>query len=381
MSTSLFRPPELTAHELDVLQRIEQIKSAIQAATGGYGRPRKWLGTLRSMVQAKAIQGSNSIEGYRVSVEDALAAVEGEEILEASEESRLAVEGYQAAMTYVLRLADDAHFAYSTQLIKSLHFMMLRHKSDRNPGLWRPGAIHVAKQETGEVVYEGPDAERVPPLMDALIESLTSPETDSSLVNAAMAHLNLVMIHPFSDGNGRMARCLQTLSLVRSGTPAALYSSIEEYLGTYTSDYYAILAAVGNGVWSPERDTLPWIRFCLTAHFRQTTTMVRRIEEMGLLWQFLDDLRGKLGFPERANFALSDAAMGYRVRNSTYRSRAGITNQIASRDFKLLVELGLLTPHGERRGRTYVGSTILTSFFGNLRAARKPISDPFTAGG
>ncbi len=375
--TQLFQPPKLGPAELDVLRRIDQLQSTIQMATGGFGKPRRWLGTLRSMAQAKAIQGSNSIEGYRVSIEDAIAAVEGEELLDASEESRLAVEGYQAAMTYVLRLVDDPHFSYSTQLLKSLQFMMLRHKGDKNPGLWRPGAIHVAKQETGEIVYEGPDIELVPGLMDSFVDSLAAPSSPSVLIDAAMAHLNLVMIHPFSDGNGRMARCIQTLVLVRSGAASSAYWSIEEYLGAYTSDYYDVLAKVGNGVWSPDSDTRPWIRFCLTAHFRQATTMVRRIEEMTRLWEYLDGLAANLKFPERANLALADAAMGYRVRNSTYRSRADITKQVASRDLTLLVSLGLLIPHGEKRGRTYVGAPSLTNFFGRLRAARKSIPDPF----
>jgi len=96
--------------------------------------------------------------------------------------------------------------------------------------------------------------------------------------SGAVAHLNLVMIHPYSDGNGRMARALQTLVLARSGPTHPIFSSIEEYLERNTREYYDVLAEVGGGTWQPTRDTRPWIRFSLRAHYRQATTLRRRAD-------------------------------------------------------------------------------------------------------
>lgn len=58
--------------------------------------------------------------------------------------------------------------------------------------------------------------------MGELCEELTECDrlSETRLIRAAMAHLNLVMIHLFSDGTGRMARCLQTLVLARGGVLA-----------------------------------------------------------------------------------------------------------------------------------------------------------------
>ncbi|GAB2822248.1 hypothetical protein GCM10027022_10850 [Alpinimonas psychrophila] len=66
-------------------------------------------------------------------------------------------------------------------------------------------------------------------------------------VPALMAHLNLVMIHPFRDGNGRMARCLQSLILAAEGVLSPVFMSVEEYLGNNTQDYYRMLAEVCGG--------------------------------------------------------------------------------------------------------------------------------------
>ena len=59
-----------------------------------------------------------------------------------------------------------------------------------------------------------------------------------------MAHLNLAMIHPFRDGNGRMSRALQTLVLTRNDVVSPIFCS---WLGRNTDAYYAILGEIGKG--------------------------------------------------------------------------------------------------------------------------------------
>ena len=209
----VFATPTLTDVEIRVHEAIDQLREKLSYSVSS----RKWIGLLSRVSRAKAIQGSNSIEGYNVTVEDALAAIDGEEPRDASSETWAAIVGYRDAMTYVLQLADDKHFGYSPGLIRSLHYMMAHYDLAKHPGRWRPGPVFVRNEATGERVYEGPDVELVPGLMDELIAELNSANSHPVMVRAAMAHLNLVMIHPFSDGNGRMARCLQSLVLARGG--------------------------------------------------------------------------------------------------------------------------------------------------------------------
>ena len=320
---------------------------------------------------------ANSIEGYNVTVDDALAAVDGEEPLDAQAETWAAIVGYRQAMTYVLELADDRHFEYSASLVKALHYQMLSYDLSKRPGRWRPGAIFVRSEPSGERVYEGPDAELVPALVDELVASLNEASKVPVLVRAAMAHLNLVMIHPFSDGNGRMARCLQSLVLAREGILSPQFCSIEEYLGRNTPEYYAVLAEVDAGAWHPERDARPWVRFCLTAHYRQAQTLLRRSREMQRLWDALEELVSELRLPARALAALSDAALGFRVTNGRYRALTDINANLASRDLAALHRAGLLAGKGERRGRYYVASERVRSLYQQLREVRQRIPDPF----
>ena len=373
----LFELPPMTDRELGVIEEVEGLRKHLRLQLF---EPRRWLGSLRRLSFARAIQGSNSIEGYSAALDDVAATAVGEEPLDAEMETRLALRGYRESMTYVLQLAGELDFEYSEQLLKSLQFMMTSYDLSARPGLWRSGAIYVHDQGTGRIVYEGPGVDILPELMRELVEGLNRPDPAPVLVRAGMAHLNLVMVHPFRDGNGRMARCLQTLILAREGVLAPQFCSIEEYLGRNAEAYYAVLAGVGGGRWQPERDVRAWVRFIVTAHFRQAQTLLRRVRESEQLWTELEGLVAERALPERVIPALFDAALGLRIRNATYRALdEGVSEQTAGRDLRLMADRGLLAPRGEKRGRYYVAADELAAVWVAIRSGRdaRPTSDPF----
>ena len=370
----LFKTPDLTEKDMEVIERIEVVRKTLGVAMGS---KKFWTGTLRRMTIAKAIMGSVTIEGYNVTEDDAMVAADNEVPIDPKTEAWMALSGYRAALTYILQLSDDPYFSYSTGLLRSLHFIMVGFDLSKHPGRWRPGPIFVKREETGEIVYEGPDIELMPGLMDELMISLNDKRDNTpGIVRAAMGHLNLVMIHPFSDGNGRMARGLQTLIMARRGMSAPEFSSIEEYLRAHTNEYYQVLGEVGGKNWNPSRDATPWVRFCLTAQFRQATLAMRRSGFIEQLWNKLEDAIKKKGLPERCILALADAAVGYKVRNSTYRTAAEISDQVASRDLRELVKAKLLVPSGEKRGRTYIASQHVIDMRRGIRAP-KADEDPY----
>jgi Fic family protein len=336
------------------------------------------------MAFARAVQGSNSIEGYNASLDDVLAAVEDEPTLGAEEETQLALAGYRDAMTYVLQIADDQSLDVDEGLLKSLHFMMLKYDLKKNPGRWRPGPIFIHREATDEIVYEGPPSAEVPALIEEMLGELDG-GAEPVVVKAAMAHLNLTLIHPFSDGNGRMARCLQTLMLARDRVIAPVFSSIEEFLGRNTEAYYQVLEDVGAGAWHPDRDARPWVRFCMRAHYLQAITTMRRREEIESLWNDCVALAEQNGLPERCAAGLMDASIGARIRRKAYRTSVEgamgeeVSDLTASRDLKAMVEAALLEAVGERRARYYLASDDLAQVRERIRAKRAPRSsdDPF----
>jgi Fic family protein len=257
---------------------------------------------------------------------------------------------------------------------------MLGHDLTKSPGSYRTGSIFVRDEDAEETVYEGPDPARVPEFMAQLVSRTSADMARETpvFVTAAMAHLNVVMIHPFRDGNGRMGRALQTLILARNQILSPEFSSIEEWLGRNTTAYYEVLAQVGQGSWHPENDAAEWVKFNLRAHHMQAQTVLDRVNEAEELWIRLHRLAEERRLPERAISALYEAALGLRVRRTRYQEEVGVEDATAGRDLRIMAERGLLVAQGQTRGRFYVGSAELRGIYRGLRDERpRRVADPY----
>ena len=97
---------------------------------------------------------------------------------------------------------------------------------------------------------------------------------------------------------------------------------------------------------------------------------------MSQVYEELVNETNKYGLHERTALAHLEAASPSRVRNASYRVSAGVSNNLASRDLKALVDAGFLIPKGERRGRHYVASDIVMKVRNRNRLTRGGV-DPF----
>lgn len=345
--------PRLESIDTDVLGIIREQRKQLKYQVGQ--APLRWSGFVRKSTFARALRGSNSIEGINANLQEAYAIIDNERPETLEEETLRALEGYRAAMTYILRVHDDPYTEINAQFIRSLHYMMLSYDMTKLPGQWRPGPIYVVDEPSNDVVYEGPSSDLVAGLINDLVAQIKlGDEVDSATVLGAMAHLNLAMIHPFKDGNGRMARALQTLVMSQNGVSSPTFCSIEEWLGRNTPAYYDILKQVGQGSWHPGNSALPWVRFCLRAHYQQAATLMKRNSHIGRVWEEISRMVKAERLPERVESALLEASFGYQIRNPRYRQENDISDVVASRDFRKLCDLEWLKPIGEKRGRYYV---------------------------
>jgi Fic family protein len=370
----IYTAPALTDDDRAVLAEIHEMRRELASVLRA---PRRWQGGLRRTMLARAIRGSNSIEGYLVDEDDAAAALDDDEPLSADERTWAEIRGYRQALGYVLQMAGDPHFTIDTSAMRGMHYMMLAHDLRKSPGQYRTGPIYVHDERQDLVVYEGPEASRVPMLMEELAASLRAEADIDPLVRGAMAHLNLVMIHPYRDGNGRMARALQTLTISRQTIVEPAFSSIEEWLGHNTEDYYRVLAATGQGSWRPRGDANLWASFNIRAHHMQAQTVAQRMDEAAEIWKELDDLAGVHRLPERTTGILYEAVLGYRVRRPGYMKMTGVEKHTATRDLGRLTELQLLHPRGETRGRHYLAGQRLRELRAECRKRRRPLVDPY----
>ena len=363
-------------------RRVEEATARIRGELDLFvvTEPRRWTGFLARMTRARALVASNSIEGINVSDDDAIAAIDREDPANTDRETWQAVIGYREAMDYILQRRRNPAFRITEDVLLAVHFMICQSDLRANPGQYRPGWVGVRNAESGEVVHEGVDRDHLESLIRELLAYVNDAEIESVFLRAAMTHLNLALLHPFSDGNGRTARCIQTAVLVSEGIVAPIFSSIEEYIGHNQQDYYDVLAEVGGGGWNPQRSAKPWVRFCLKGHYLQAQTHLRRTRELERVYADLSDLVKARRLPERTTMALIQAATGAKLRHSSYRVSADIPRHLVSRDLKALVDADLLIPQGERRGRFYTAAPVVADIRRKARLPRK-VDDPFAEDG
>jgi Fic family protein len=352
----LYATPRISRPLARQLRELDALRQELGDATG-IASP--WLGQLRRQVRASAIESSVSIEGYTVAEVDAVAIVAGERQPDPADDDHMAVASYARAMDHVGTMAIDPTFRWLDRVILDLHFDACLFQRDKSPGLWRADSIYVTAAGNGEPAYTAPEAEAVPGLMGEVVDLLQNGDLDQHVaVRAAMAHLHVVSVHPFRDGNGRISRIIQSLVLARDGLLASEFSSIEEYLGSHTSDYYQVLQEVQRGVYSPHRDATPWVRFCLTAHIHQAGRRLRQIQEAGKRWAALEHLADDRGWPDRLVIAMEQSLFSGAER-AAYAAEAGVSPATATNDLRRLIDAGLITARGRTSSARYLASARL----------------------
>lgn len=347
--------------ELD--SRLTRRLSELDKLHGRLGRqvasPAAWMGTLRRLAQTLAVESSTSIEGFHVPHDEALAIVTGRAAADPDDENRMAVACYARAMDHVGAMADDPSFRWLDRVILDLHFDACRFQRDKSPGRWRTGPIGVTGGD-GRIVYQAPDAAEVPGLMNEVVEWLETGDRSAHVtVRAAMAHLHVVSVHPFRDGNGRVSRIVQSLVLARDGIVSPEFASIEEHLSTHTADYYEALRRVqGAGSYDPTRDARSWVMFCIDAHLDQARRRLAQIEQAAERWGRLKQLVDERRWPDRLVIALEQALIGDTDR-ARYSAEADIAAVTATGDLRRLSDAGLLVAQGAGRATRYAPSEAL----------------------
>lgn len=343
----IFATPQPNAALQRRLAEFDQLCDELDARAAHAGR---WLGSLRRQWRASSAESSIEIEGFSVPSGERLAIASGAEPADPTDENRMALACYARAMDHVGVMAADEDFEWVERVVLDLHFDACYFQKDKHPGQYRRSGIEVTGPDGGPPAYVGPPAEAVRPLMAEVIHWCGVGDPDAHLVvRAAMAHLHVVSVHPFRDGNGRISRIVQSLVLALSGLLAPEFVSIEEYLGEHTAAYYAALREVQDGSHQPQRDATPFVRLCVEAHLAQARRRLLQLEQAAARWSYLERLVQDRSWPDRLVIALEQSLFGGTDRAS-YSAEADVSAPTASNDLRRLLDAGLITQQG--RGPT-----------------------------
>lgn len=327
--------------------------------------PRTWAGRIRRDLEAEAVAASTSMEGVPVTVEEVKRILAGEAPTEVGPEDRALVEGYQQAMAFVLRRADDAAFRLNRELIIGLHDRVMAGKYSEGAGRLRTDRpAFVVNSLTGGQVFLPPPGEEVPALVDEVCLRMEEGHSHAAIASAWI-HVATAAVHPFKDGNGRSARVLASLAMYRGGFKRPEFTSLEEWWGRHLPDYYAAFDCLGQE-FSRDADVTPFLKAHIEAQLHQVRALDMRENVQRQIWTALEELAEELNLHTRVANALWDAFFGRAVTAGYYRSLADVSAATATKDLAAAVTSGLLAAEGKRRGRRYVGTEQLNEAVGDI---------------
>lgn len=343
---------EAQLSELDVWRRALDQK---------FTMAKTWNGRLRRDLEVEAVAASTSMEGVNATADEVRRILAGEKPDTVTEEDQRLVTGYRNAMTFVVRQADNPALIWDRGLLSNLHYQVAG-------GVWsfagrfRQGAVFLTNRKTGEVVFEPPDETLVPELMDRVLARITA-GFEHPAVGAAWVHIAAAAIHPFKDGNGRVARVLASLVMYSGGFERPEFTSLEEWWGRHMDDYYAAFDCLGSR-FREDADVTPFISAHVGAQLSQVRALDLREEVERRIWGTLEEMAATAGQPRRLANAAWEGLFGRSLTAGVYRDLTDVGETVATQDLTTAIALGWLHAEGERRWRRYVVGPALVPAIG-----------------
>ncbi len=220
-------------------------------------------------------------------------------------------------------------------------------------GAWRPasaGPMQVVSGPIGRetVHFEAPDAARLDTEMAAFLAWFEAPSAIDPVLKAGLAHLWFVTIHPFEDGNGRIARAIADMALARADAIAERFYSMSAQIEAERKDYYACLEQQQRGTLDIT-GWLGWFLDCLGRAIANAEGMLAQVLHKTRLWEHAR----QWSLNERQTLVLNRMMNGFKgpMNTSKYARLAGCSSDTALRDIRELVAHGILVQN-EAGGRS-----------------------------
>ena len=189
------------------------------------------------------------------------------------------------------------------------------------------------------VHFQAPAADRLPAEMSRFLDWFNGPAAIDPVLKAALAHLWFVTIHPFDDGNGRIARAIADLALARSEQSPQRFYSMSAQIRLERNDYYDILERTQKG----RLDVTPWMQWflgCLDRAFDGAEVTLASVLRKARFWE----AHAGESFNDRQRKVLNRLLDGFegKLTSSKWARLTRCSQDTAHRDIVDLVNRGIL---------------------------------------
>ena len=211
----------------------------------------------------RTIYHGTHIEGNDLTLIQTKKILEGQEVYGRPRDVQEVI-NYRNVVKYLDELSSGSEPYNIEMLTKMQGLTTFRVVPEDKIGVVRKSQVVIKEEGTGKVIFTPPPFVEVPYLLDDFFEWLNSAEAREihSIIRAAITHYVLVAIHPFVEGNGRTARALATLVLIREGYDIKRFFSLEEHFDRDLAGYYESFFNVDKQSKDiSERDLTVWVEY------------------------------------------------------------------------------------------------------------------------
>ncbi len=303
---------------------------------------------VKRSISVARVAGTTAIEGEGIGVEAVSNLMRGGAAGRPDADAVRANSNAIAAYEFIDYLSGQLDIPVNELVIRELNRQFMRGA----PELLTPGVYRKGQNSVGN--FMPPNQGDVPVLMRDFAEWLSANNDVHPVLRAGVAHLHLVSIHPFWDGNGRTARGLTTLLLQRSPFGFRDLLSMESWFADRRDAYINAIERVQGRTFSDAYDMTAWLEFFVGAMAASAQSLINELTD----WRrWMQDVQGALrqaGLNDRQADGLAYTAQAGRISRPEYVEITGVSPITATRDLARLVEAGFLEVQGRTRGRIYL---------------------------
>lgn len=242
-----------------------------------------------------------------------------------------------ATQNYQKPLTNKRLFGWHSALFPTGHSGM--HKIE--VGRYRTGEMQIVSGAMGKekVHYEAVPANRVKEEMNKFLKWFNDNSPIDPVLKSAIAHFWFIIIHPFDDGNGRIARAISDLMLARADKTTERYYSMSSQILVERKQYYEILQKAQHSS-ADITDWLDWFLHCLKISLITTEGTLQKILRKTDFWKIHENT----AFNERQRLVLNKLLDGFdgKLKSSKWAKIAKCSPDTALRDIKDLIDKGIL---------------------------------------
>jgi len=309
----------------------------------------------REDAMVRTVHYGTHIEGNELNLSEAEKVLLGQQVA-ARDRDIQEVINYRKVMEYIDQFKiQNSKFKINEELIKDLHKITVdKILVLEQCGVFRKTQVVVKNSQTGEVSFRPPIAVAVPFQIKNLLEFVDSAgdEEVHPVLKSGITHYELVRIHPFLDGNGRVARAIATLILYQDNYDIRKFFSLEEYFDKDAATYYEALQSVEKN----EGDLSCWLEYFTLGLSIELTKIRQRVESISVDARIKEKLGGSpiLLTPRQLKIMEYIQKIGYLQNQAFEQLFPMVSEDTVLNEIKALVEHGIIKKHGVTKGARYI---------------------------